>query len=128
FLFGVYALSPVPVFSCKKQQPRGVGESVECVSPRRAQRSYSYTLPQQTRSIFLDVHFINPTPVHCGVGKVYNGGPCYVMCRYRSRVRRSGPCRLLAPPKGVELMMSRAVESRLCVPIPRHTPCPFVVS
>ena len=24
----------------------------------------------------LDVHFVNPTPVHCGVGKVYNGGHC----------------------------------------------------
>src|SRR4029453_2546988 len=51
----------------------------------------------------LDVHFVNPTPVHCGVGKVYNGGHCYVMCRHRSRVRRSGPCRLLAPPKWVYL-------------------------
>jgi hypothetical protein len=27
----------------------------------------------------LDVHFVNPTPVHSGLGKVYNWGHCHVL-------------------------------------------------
>ena len=33
-------------------------------------------LRRTQRLVQLDVHFVNPTPVHCGVGKVYNGGHC----------------------------------------------------
>jgi hypothetical protein len=31
------------------------------------------------RSPALDVHFVNPTPVHSGLGKVYNWGHCHVL-------------------------------------------------